>query len=51
MVTKVYSIISRIAVLVNGMGATPLMELYIANRHIHEVLTGKGMIINKNHGG
>ena len=43
----IYQSGDRIAVLVNGMGGTPLMELYIANRHINEVLTGKGMIIAK----
>ena len=31
------------AVIVNGMGATPLMELFIANRHIDQVLQEKGI--------
>ncbi len=41
----IYSAGDRIAVLVNGMGGTPLMELFIANRHIHQVLTDKGLVI------
>lgn len=43
----IYKAGDRIAVLVNGMGGTPLMELFIANRHIHEALTGKGLVIAK----
>ncbi len=43
----IYKAGDRIAVLVNGMGGTPLMELFIANRHIHEALAGKGMVIAK----
>ena len=43
----IYKAGDRIAVLVNGMGGTPLMELFIANRHIHEALSGKGMVIAK----
>ena len=31
------------AVIVNGMGATPLMELFIANRHVDQVLQEKGI--------
>ena len=34
----------EVAVLVNGLGATPLMELYIANRKVNEILTSKGII-------
>ena len=33
----------EVAVLVNGLGATPLEELYIVYRRVHEVLTGKGI--------
>ena len=29
--------------MVNGMGGTPLMELFIANKHISEVLASKGI--------
>jgi dihydroxyacetone kinase-like protein len=32
----------EVALLVNGLGGTPLMELFIANRKAHEILTGKG---------
>ncbi len=32
-----------VAVMVNGMGATPLMELYIAYRKVHEILTSSGI--------
>jgi dihydroxyacetone kinase-like protein len=35
----------EVALLVNGLGATPLMELYIANRKAHEILTKKGIKI------
>ncbi|WP_262422004.1 dihydroxyacetone kinase subunit DhaK [Bacillus aquiflavi] len=35
------------AVLVNGLGATPLMELYIANRKINEILKEKNIKIAK----
>ncbi len=37
----------RVAVLVNGMGATPLEELYVMYRRVHEVLTGLGVRIEK----
>ena len=33
----------EVAVLVNGLGATPLEELYIIYRRVHEVLTEKGI--------
>ena len=33
----------EVAVLVNGLGATPLMELYIANRKVAELLAAKGV--------
>ncbi|MDR2939590.1 MAG: dihydroxyacetone kinase subunit DhaK [Clostridiales bacterium] len=32
-------------VLVNGLGGTPLMELFIANRKVNEMLTSKGVKI------
>lgn len=35
------------AVIVNGMGATPLMELFIANRHVDQVLREKGIKVYK----
>lgn len=37
----------EVAVMVNGMGATPLMELFIANRHLSEELAARGIIIHK----
>ncbi len=37
----------EIAVMVNGMGGTPLSELYIANLHIQEVLDAKGLKVAK----
>lgn len=33
----------EVAVLVNGLGGTPLMELYIANRRVAEILEEKGL--------
>ena len=36
----------EVVVLVNGLGSTPLMELYIANKTIHHVLTEKGIKID-----
>jgi dihydroxyacetone kinase-like protein len=35
----------EIALLVNGLGGTPLMELFVANRKAHEVLEKKGIKI------
>lgn len=37
----------EVAVLINGSGATPLMELYIVNNHVHDVLTQKGIRVYK----
>ncbi|MBW7572612.1 dihydroxyacetone kinase subunit DhaK [Caproiciproducens faecalis] len=37
----------EVAVMVNGSGATPLMELFIANNKIHDYLTEKGIKIYK----
>ncbi|MEE8885346.1 MAG: dihydroxyacetone kinase subunit DhaK [Eubacteriales bacterium] len=34
---------SEVAVMVNGSGATPLMELYIINNHVQDVLASKGI--------
>lgn len=36
---------SEVAVLVNGSGGTPLMELLVVNNRVHDVLTGKGIRI------
>jgi len=39
----------RVAVLVNGLGATPLEELYIVYRRVHEMLTQQGISIERNY--
>jgi phosphoenolpyruvate---glycerone phosphotransferase subunit DhaK len=36
----------RVAVMVNGLGATPLMECYIINRKVHEELQKRQIIIH-----
>jgi len=41
----------QVAVLVNGLGATPLEELYVLYRRIHETLTEAGVEIAKNYVG
>ncbi len=33
---------SDVALMVNGSGGTPLMELYLINNHVNDVLTAKG---------
>jgi dihydroxyacetone kinase-like protein len=37
----------RLAVMVNGLGATPPEELYIIYRKAHDILTGQGMKIHR----
>lgn len=37
----------EVAVLINGSGGTPLMELFVINNHVHDVLTKKGIRIYK----
>jgi dihydroxyacetone kinase-like protein len=37
----------EVAVMINGSGATPLMELFIANNKVHDYLTEKGIKIYK----
>lgn len=37
----------EVAVMVNGLASTPLMELYIVNRKVHEILSSKGIRIYK----
>jgi len=37
----------RLAVMVNGLGATPPEELYILYRKVHEILTGQGIQIHR----
>lgn len=34
---------SEVAVLINGLGGTPLMELYILNNEVEKILTAKGI--------
>ncbi|MYL20839.1 dihydroxyacetone kinase subunit DhaK [Halobacillus litoralis] len=36
----------EVAVMVNGMGATPEMELYIVNRKVHEMLAEKNLTVS-----
>lgn len=38
---------SEVAVMINGLASTPLMELYIVNKRVHEVLNEKGIKIYK----
>ena len=35
----------EVAIMINGLGSTPLMELYIANKTVNEVLTNKNIKI------
>ena len=37
----------EVAVMINGMGGTPLMELYLINDHVADVLAGKGIKVAK----
>lgn len=38
---------SEVALMVNGSGGTPLMELYLINNHAHDVLASKGVRVYK----
>ena len=40
-----------VAILINGLGATPKEELYIAYRKAAEILKGKGISIHRNYVG
>lgn len=42
---------ARVALLVNGLGATPLEELYVLYRAVHRDLTERGISIDKNYVG
>lgn len=42
---------ARVAVMVNGLGATPLEELYVLYRRTHQALAGLGIDIAKNYVG
>ncbi|MCB1491757.1 MAG: dihydroxyacetone kinase subunit DhaK [Rhodobiaceae bacterium] len=37
----------RVAVLVNSLGGTPLMELYIVNRRVHQRLKDAGLVVHR----
>ncbi len=41
----------EVAVMINGSGATPLMELFIINNKVYDYLTGKGIEIYKTYVG
>lgn len=43
----IYNAGDKVAVMVNGMGGTPLMELFVANKHVKDVLDGKGIKVAK----
>lgn len=38
---------SDVAVMINGLSSTPLMELYIVNKRVHEILKEKGIKVYK----
>jgi dihydroxyacetone kinase-like protein len=44
----IYSKGDSVLAFVNGMGGTPLIELYIVYRKVHEILEGKGITIARN---
>lgn len=39
---------SEVGLLVNGLGGTPPMELYILNKDVNEILKEKGIVVNLN---
>ncbi len=39
----------RVALMVNGLGGTPISELYILFKHAHEVLAGKGITVARSY--
>ena len=41
----IYAQDDEVAVMINGMGGTPLMELFIAGKHVREALEDKGISI------
>lgn len=38
---------SEVAIMINGLGATPLMELYIMSKEVIEILNAKGITVYK----
>ncbi len=43
-----YSEGEEVALLVNGLGGTPLQELYVLNNAVHNILKKKGIIVYRN---
>ena len=43
----IYGESDEVAVLVNGMGGTPLMELLVANKHVKSVIESRGLKVAK----
>ncbi|MDR3257413.1 MAG: dihydroxyacetone kinase subunit DhaK [Mycoplasmataceae bacterium] len=41
----------KVSILTNGLGSTPIMELYIANRKVHEILKSKNISVVTNYVG
>ncbi|MDX6201218.1 MAG: phosphoenolpyruvate---glycerone phosphotransferase subunit DhaK [Frankiales bacterium] len=41
----------RVALMINGLGGTPISELYIAYRHAHKVLTERGITVARSYVG
>ena len=41
----------NVAVLVNGLGATPLEELYVLYRHVRRTLDGMGVVVRRTYVG
>jgi dihydroxyacetone kinase-like protein len=41
----------RVALMVNGLGGTPISELYIAYRHAHQVLAERGITVARSYVG
>ena len=39
----------RVALMVNGLGGTPISELYILYRHAHRQLTERGITVGRNY--
>ena len=37
---------SEVVVLINGLGGTPIMELYVVNEFVHQYLAEKGVVIH-----
>lgn len=44
---NIYNSGDEVAVMINGMGGTPLMELFVANKHVKTVLDSKNIHVAK----